>query len=88
VKEGRNRSNERKEDREVMKGNKRRVTKKGMTTQNTDTVIGTATMLWVGWSRGQFPVGVRNYLYSKECRPTLGPTQLPIKWLSGAFPSL
>jgi hypothetical protein len=31
-------------------------------------------------------LGQETFLYSTVSRPTLGPTQSPIKWVSGAFP--
>jgi hypothetical protein len=38
------------------------------------------------WSAGvQFPVGARDFLFSTESRPALGPPQLPIKWVPGSL---
>lgn len=42
-----------------MKESKRKLTNKEMRTHKSDTLDGTETMLWVGWSEVQLPVGVQ-----------------------------
>jgi hypothetical protein len=51
-----------------------------------DTVVGVVAVLWAGWSGVQFPVEAGEvFLLSKMSRPALGPTQLPVQWVTRVF---
>jgi hypothetical protein len=54
-----------------------------------DGAVSIATWLRAGQLKGQSlsPGRVKNFLFSMSSRPILGPTQLPIQWVSGgSFP--
>jgi len=48
-------------------------------------VFGTATRLRAGRSGVRIPAGARNISFSKSTRPTVWPTQVPIRWVGCAW---
>jgi len=41
------------------------------------------TLLATGWTTGvRLPAGTGNFVFTPACRPDLGPTEPPIRWVS------